>query len=127
MAAENAICSLGAGGLETFSLIAVSILGIGLFSVFGGKFFKKNRDIEEVEVNSLTWNFSNTWTRSNPRFCYIVILPTNPRKGSRWTMGSHASSPVQRLSTHISHTSGIFPLPLIKFEIILKRGLPNLD
>ncbi len=52
MAVEEAICSLGAGGLETFSLMAFGVLAIGLFSVFGGKLFKKNKDAEEIEVSS---------------------------------------------------------------------------
>ena len=53
MAGEEAICSLGAGGLETFSLMAFGVLAIGLFSVFGGKFFKKNKDVVEIKVSSL--------------------------------------------------------------------------
>ena len=52
MAAEGAICSFGAEGLETYSLMALGALAIGMFSVFGGKFFKKNEKTEEIEVLS---------------------------------------------------------------------------
>jgi len=29
-------------------------LAVGLFSVFGGKFFKKSEDVEDIQVPSLT-------------------------------------------------------------------------
>ena len=54
MAAEGQICSLGLGGLETYSLIVFGTLAAGLFSVFGGKFFKKSENDEELEIPSLT-------------------------------------------------------------------------
>ena len=54
MAGEEAICGFGAGGLETFSLIAFGVLSIGLFSVFGGKFFKKEKESENIEITPMS-------------------------------------------------------------------------
>ena len=54
MAVEGAICSFSVEGLETFTLVALSVLAVGMFSVFGGKFFKKSENDEELEVPSLT-------------------------------------------------------------------------
>ena len=53
MAVEGAICSFGVEGLETYSLIALGTLAVGLASVFGGKFFKKS-DIDKVELEAFT-------------------------------------------------------------------------
>jgi len=54
MAAEEAICSLGFEGLETVSLIVFGTLAAGLFSVFGGKFFMKSEDVEDIQIPYLT-------------------------------------------------------------------------
>jgi len=54
MAIEGAICSFSVEGLETYALMAFSVLAVGMFSVFGGKFFKKSKNDEELEVPSLT-------------------------------------------------------------------------
>jgi len=59
MAVEGAICSFSVEGLETFTLVALSVLAVGMFSVFGGKFFKKSENYEELEVPSLAWTFFN--------------------------------------------------------------------
>ncbi len=54
MAAEGAICSFSVEGLETYSLIVFGTLAAGLFSVFGGKFFKKSENVEDIQIPSLT-------------------------------------------------------------------------
>jgi len=54
MVAEGSICPFVGEGLETYSMIALGTLAVGLFSVFGGRFFKKTDDTEEIEVPSLT-------------------------------------------------------------------------
>ena len=54
MAVEGAICSFSVEGLETYSLMIFGALAVGLFSVFGGKFFKKSEDVEDIQVPSLT-------------------------------------------------------------------------
>jgi len=54
MAVEGAICSFSVEGLETYSLMIFGALAVGMFSVFGGKFFKKSKNDEELEVPSLT-------------------------------------------------------------------------
>ncbi len=59
MAVEGAICSFSVEGLETYSLMIFGALAVGLFSVFGGKFFKKSENDEELEVPSLAWTFFN--------------------------------------------------------------------
>ena len=59
MAVEGAICSFSVEGLETYTVMALSVLAVGMFSVFGGKFFKKSENVEELEVPSLTWLFFN--------------------------------------------------------------------
>ena len=54
MAVEGAICSFSVEGLETYTIMALSVLAVGMFSVFGGKFFKKSQNDVELEVPSLT-------------------------------------------------------------------------
>ncbi len=54
LAVEGAICSFSVEGLETYSLIALGTLAIGLASVFGGKFFKKSDNAEPIELESIT-------------------------------------------------------------------------
>ncbi len=54
MAVEGAICSFSVEGLETYSLMVFGALAVGLFSVFGGKFFKKSEHDEDIQVPSLT-------------------------------------------------------------------------
>jgi len=54
MAVEGAICSFSVEGLETYSLMIFGALAVGMFSIFGGKFFKKSENDEKLEVPSLT-------------------------------------------------------------------------
>ena len=54
MAVEGAICSFSVEGLETYTLMALSVLAVGMFSIFGGKFFKKNENDEQLVLPSLT-------------------------------------------------------------------------
>jgi len=54
MAVEGAICSFSVEGLETYSLMIFGALAVGMFSIFGGKFFKKSENDEQLEVPSLT-------------------------------------------------------------------------
>lgn len=54
MAGEEAICSFGAGSLEAFSLIAIGVISIGFFTVFGGKNFKNEKDNEKIEITPIS-------------------------------------------------------------------------
>ena len=54
MVAEGAVCSFSVEGLETYSLMLFGALAVGLFSVFGGKLFKKSDSDEEIAVESIT-------------------------------------------------------------------------
>ncbi len=54
MAAEGAVCSFSVEGLETYGLMIFGALAVGLASVFGGKFFKKSDNDEEIALESIT-------------------------------------------------------------------------
>ena len=54
MTIEGSICPFEGEGVETFSMIALGTLAIGLFSVFVGKFFKKPEETNEIQFPSLT-------------------------------------------------------------------------